>query len=294
MRREGSKPSINGVARTRHDGWHFRPDFRNAIVEAYLSEKPLTQTALEVLKEEPDPYIRQFFVFRRTGSCMERSSFQWAYDSHVHNSTTGASSLVKSLAIAQVPVNEIAEKLRTTRKNILIFQKIYFDIGAYLDDQAWLQSLISAPLRDSQDPAELRERHWMTAAFVRGERGLGQAFTPKVALSPEERDELTSQIRSILTSRAFEFASALRTGLIPPGSEDFERFTEMLDVTSRQPVANDDGEAYARMLASVNSLVDAARKAAEDPENPNNLELQKIFAVDGSDAATIPQKVLSW
>jgi hypothetical protein len=286
--------NANGIARSLDEGWHYRPDWRSATVEAYLVDKQMEQPPLETLKEEEDCFVRQFYLFRRCGRCLEQSAFKWAYACVVNNPATAAASLVKALTVARVPVNEIAGKLRTSRKNIVVYQRLYFDIGRYLDEQAWLASIIFAPSQNPQDPVEFRERHWMTAAFVRGERGLGQAFTPKVALSPEERDELTSQIRSILTSRAFEFISAFRTGLIPPGSEDFERFTEMLDVTSRQPLANDDGEAYARMLDSVNSLVDAARKAAEDPENPNNLELQKIFAVDGSDATTTPQKVLSW
>src|SRR6266404_7236482 len=193
--------NANGIARSLDEGWHYRPDWRSATVEAYLLEKQLQHPPLETLKDEQDCFVRQFYLFRRCGRCLEQPAFKWAYSCFVNNPTTGAASLIKALTIARVPVNEIAEKLRTSRKNIVVYQRLYFDIGRYIDEEAWLASVVFSPSQNRQDPVEFRERHWMAAAFVRGERGLGQAFSPKVPVSPEERDELTSQIKSVLTSR---------------------------------------------------------------------------------------------
>src|SRR6266404_7826736 len=267
--------NANGIARSLDRGWHYRPAWRNAIVEAYLVEKQLQEPPLEALQDEEDCFVRQFYLFRRCGRCLEQAGFQWAYSCFVNNPRTGAASLIKALTIARVPVNEIAEKLRTSRKNIRIFQRLYFDVERYLDEQAWLASVVFSPSQNPQDPVdpvEFRERHWMAAAFVRGERGLGQAFMPRVRLSPEERDELTSEIKSVLTSRAFEYVSALRTGLIPPCREDFERFTKMLDVAARQPAQDHKGNT---LWAWLDKLYGAAEEATKLPENADNIGLQE-------------------
>ncbi len=282
--------NANGIARSLDEGWHYRPDWRSATVEAYLLEKQLQHPPLETLKDEQDCFVRQFYLFRRCGRCLEQPAFKWAYGCVVNNPTTGAASLIKALTIARVPINEIAEKLRTTRKNIAVFEKVFFDVRRYLDEQAWLASIIFSPSKNFQDPVEFRERHWMAAAFLRGERGLGQAFSPKVTLSAGEREKLTSEIKSVLASRAFEFASALRTGLIPPCHADFERFARMLDVAARQPVQNDNGKDCGAWIAALWGVM---QKKAALPENANNVELQKLVHFDSVDVKT-PRKVLTW
>src|SRR5207237_1049961 len=154
------------------------------------------------------------------------------------------------------------------------------------------------PSQNPQDPVEFRERHWMAAAFVRGERGLGQAFSPKVALSPEESEEMLSEIKSIATARAYEFVSALRTGLIAPSHEDFERFTKMLDVIARQPLQDDKGNT---MWAWLNKLYGAAEEAAKLPENTDNIGLQETVGairmyreLDQGQRKDPQKKVLTW
>jgi len=293
----GETPRVtNTIARSLDEGWHFRPNWRSAIVEAYLVEKQLQEPPLEALKDEEDCFVRQFYLFRRCGRCLEQSAFQWAYGCHI-NQATGAASLIKALTVARVPVNEVAGKLRTSRKNIVVYQRLYFDIGRYLDEEAWLASVVFSPSQNPQDPVEFRERHWMAAAFVRGERGLGEVFMPRVRLSPEERDELTSEIKSVLASRAFEFVSALRTGLIPPSHEDFERFTKMLDVIARQPAQDHKGNT---LWAWLDKLYGAAEEAAKLPENASNIGLQetvgaiRMYRELDAGQRKDTQKILTW
>ena len=291
VRREAEQQTINGIARSRADGWHFRSDFRSLIVEAYLAEKPLSQSALEVLKDERDHYIRQYYIFRRTARCLNTAAFLWSHNCQTHRHT-GSASLLKALTIAKVPVREIADKLRTTVVNVSIYQRLFFDVVQHLDDDAWITSIVFAPPTDPNDPIEFRERYWLAAAF-HGERRLGQAFTPRITLSEQECEQVTSQIKSIITARAYEFVAALRTG--PAAHSDFERLIKLSDMASRQTVADEGQKSYDRMLDSMDLLLDAARKAAEQPENANNLELQEIAAVlDGPAAPKTPQKFLSW
>ncbi len=62
--------NANGIARSLDRGWHYRPAWRNAIVEAYLVEKQLQEPPLEALKGEEDGFVRQFYLFRRCGRCL--------------------------------------------------------------------------------------------------------------------------------------------------------------------------------------------------------------------------------
>src|SRR6266404_1717513 len=112
----------SAIARSRQDGWHFRPDWRSAIVESYLIEKGLAHSPEDVLRDEQDCYVRQLYFFRRRGRCLEQSAFKWAYDCNTHNEETGAGSLLKALTVARVPAEEIAEKLRSKCKNVIVFQ----------------------------------------------------------------------------------------------------------------------------------------------------------------------------
>ena len=283
--------NANGIARSLDEGWHYRPDWRNSVVEAYLVEKPLREPPWEALRGE-DAFVRQFFFFRRCGRCLERPAFKWAYECHVNNAITGAASLIKALTVARVPVNEIAGKLRTTRKNIALFQRLYFDAIRYLDDQGWIASIVFAPLKNPNDPAEFRERHLMTAAFLRGERGVGQVFCPTVTLTPEERDERLQEIRAALTTRASEFIMNLRTDLVPPAREDFEALIKLLDASARQRAPDDKGNTW---LDFLNRLYGAAEEAAERPENHDNPVLQMVRkTLTEPEAEGGPQKVLTW
>jgi hypothetical protein len=56
----GETPQVtNTNARSLDEGWHYRPDWRSAAVEAYLVESQLQQPELETLKDEEDAYVRQ-------------------------------------------------------------------------------------------------------------------------------------------------------------------------------------------------------------------------------------------
>jgi hypothetical protein len=92
--------NANGIARSLDEGWHYRPDWRSATVEAYLVDKQMEQPPLETLKEEEDCFVRQFYLFRRCGRCLEQFAFKWAYACVVNNPATAAASLVKALTVA--------------------------------------------------------------------------------------------------------------------------------------------------------------------------------------------------
>jgi hypothetical protein len=286
---------IDTIARSLAEGWHYRPDWRHLTVEAYLTQKPIMLPPLEVLRDETDAFVRQLYLLRRCGTCLNPAPFRWAYECHVHNAETGAASLIRALLLARVPFREIAEKLATSRVNIFAFHQLFFDITACLGHDAWISSFVLAPIKNPDDPAELRERRLLTAAVLGGERGIGQVVSPRLELTEEERKEKLAAIESALTMRAHEYVTSLQAQLIPPTHADFHNLVRIMDTASRQPVADESRQSYDRMLDSMDLLIDATRKAAKRPENADNLELQEIAAVlDGSAAPKTPQKLLSW
>jgi hypothetical protein len=287
--------ATNTIARSLAEGWHYRPDWRHLTVESYLTQQPVTLPPLEVLRDETDAFVRQLYLLRRCGSCLNPAPFRWAYECQVHNAETGAASLIRALLLARVPLREIAEKLATSRVNIFVFHQLFFDITACLGHDAWISSFVLAPIKNPGDPAELRERRLLSAALLGGERGIGQVVSPRLELTEEERKQKLAAIESALTMRAHEYVASLQAQLIPPTHADFHNLVRLMDTASRRPVADEGQASYHRMLDSMGLLFDATLKTAAQPENANNLELQEIAAVlNGSAAPKTPQKLLSW
>jgi hypothetical protein len=260
--------SVESIPRTLEEGWHFRPDWRRRVVDAYLTKAlPDVETGI-VIQGEADSYVRQYFHFRRTARCMNQPAFAWAHQCMANNRATGAASLIKALTIARVPVKEIAAKLRTKPRNILVFMKLFFDIAPYLGEREWMASLVFPSTNGTPDLAEFRERHWLTAAFLRGRHGLNQALSRKVTLTPEERDEKVSEIRSALSTRAFDYVTSLQHGFVPPGPEDLDRLLRVLDVANRQPERDASNELMNTFIKGIHQdLVEKSRKE-EFADNP--------------------------
>jgi hypothetical protein len=279
------------ICRSLAEGWHFRPDWRSRLVDRLL-EQGVGQSTGEILRDEEDCYVRQLYLLRRNGRCLETAAFKWAYNCHANNGTTGAGSLVRALTVAKVPSVEIAGKLATKSKNVLVYQRLFFDVVRYLDDQAWVASIVFSPPTDSNDIAELREKTWVTAAFLRGERGLGQMFDRRIAVTPEEQDAMTCEIKSAVTVRAFEYLNSLRTGVVPPGREDFDRLIRMLDVGSKQPLKADSQD---RTQIFMRDMMGMWQEIARRPENSGDPVLQTLL-VDKTTPGEKPaqQKVLTW
>jgi len=269
MRREAQRRWT--IPRTLAQGFHYRPEWRHLTVEDYLTQRSITLPPLEVLRDETDCYVRQLYLLRRCGTCLNPEPFRWAFDCHAHNAETGAGSLIRALLLAGVPFREIAEKLATSQVNILVFSLIFFDVVAYLDHSAWISSFVLAPVKNPDDPAELRERRLLSAAILGGERGVGQAVSPQVEMTPEERKQKLAQIQSALTMRAHEHVTSLQAQLTPPTDRDLHNLLRLMDVGARQPVTNNNEKRYELFIAALDGKL---QEFAEKPENRDDPELQ--------------------
>jgi hypothetical protein len=293
MRRAAEKTYLH--ARDLAHGWDYRPDWRHNVVDAYLVEQA-DKDPLDALVGEEDAYVRQYSLYRRTGRCLKVQPFAWAYRCHTSNPTTGAGSLIKALTIAKVPADEIASKLRTGTAAILVYQKLFFDVVRYLDDSAWIASLVFCPLSPEAGAAELRERNLMAAGFIRGERAVGQLFDPRIRLSPAEREERIADIQNGLALRAAEYVQRLELTGSAPTREDLDSMLRLMDTTSRQPQRDDSSN---RMTLFIAALHGQLKEKAALPEYANNPVLKMIREVDEEIASetcrnSAKPKVLTW
>jgi hypothetical protein len=260
--------ALEAIPRSLEEGWHYRPNWRAKIVDIYLSQTQPGVDALEVLKEEHDSYIRQGYLYRRKAQCLHTGAFAYAHGC-ASNPASGAATLIKALAITKAPANEIAKMLRTATKNITVFLKLHFDITAYLDDRAWLASVIFPAGRPNTcDPATFRESHWLATAFIAGRPGIDRMLSRKANLTESERAELMDQIRSGLTTRAFEFVDSLRNGSIPSTPEDFERFIKMLDASARQPPPTNDPDKFKRFIRAIHGILGEKANSSDMVDEP--------------------------
>ena len=275
------------ILRTLEEGWNYRPNWRDLVVETCLTNEGDNRAALDVLSSEEDCYVRQFYLFRRTGNCLEKDAFRWAYRCHIHDASTGAAALIKALTLAKVSTKEIAQRLHTKTKNIVVFIKLFFDVLPYLDEREWLASIVFSQTQEPPTIAEFRQQHWLTAALLGGRDGLDRAITRNARVTNQEREKLVEEIRSALTLRAHNYVSSLQCGLVQPGPGDFDRLLRMLDVSARQPVPD---QRDSLMVAFINGIhrdmVQKSRQpeAADDPVLAEFREVTKDFDLTKADA----------
>jgi hypothetical protein len=284
---DGEELEAGEIPRRLEDGWHFRPDWRAMIVQRHLASIDPGMEPMLAIRGEEDSYIRQYYLFRRTGRSMNREAFVWAHQCYSNNRQTGAASLIRALTIAGVQVGEIAARMRTRAKSVAVFQRLYFDVSAYLEEKAWLAGLVFPPPSGSLDLADQRERQWMAAAFLGGLEALERSFSRKVALSNSEREELTSQIRSALTTRACDFVTSLQSGFVPPGPEDLDRLIRMVDATSRQPLPDDRDELRNAFMEGLHSIL---IEKCQEPELADRPELQEYRELAAAASAASTQE----
>jgi hypothetical protein len=264
----GEQENSSEIARSLEDGWHYQPDWRNRVVEAYLIEHGADVDPLTVLGHEHDPYARQYYAFRRTGGSLGRDAFRWAYRCHAHDASTGAAAMVKAMTLARVPVKDIAKELRTKSQNVIVFQKVYFDVERYLDEREWLASIVFAGPQDAPTLAEFRQQHWLAAALIGGRKGLERAISRNNPITNEERDRLVGEIRSALTVRAHDYIASLRSGLVQPGAEDFDRLLRMLDVGARQPTQENRDGLMQTFVQAIHAEIQVQSRLPENAEDP--------------------------
>lgn len=230
----------NKVVRKLEDGPDYAPDWRTQIVQIYLADiakAPDGKSRLtEILFTEKDPFVRQFLRFRFDGRSVNAEAFNYAQGCQTRNQTTGAASMIKAMVVADRTSDEIAEELGTKRINIVAFEKIFYDLRRWLDNEAWLLRIVSAEPPEGMGEAEaLREKRWLSAAYHRGGAGVEQVVFHRVPKGTEAVEQLSQQLLASLGSRALEYVEELQLSGTRPSEADLRRFMAARNVQSQQP-----------------------------------------------------------
>jgi hypothetical protein len=284
------------IPRSLPDGSHYSPDWRSQAAESYvgaiLASADAPATLAEIQRTEKDPYVRQWVRFRHTGRCVAQGRFRYAAECAARNDATGASSLIKTLLIADRTYEEIAEELGTTRENIVAFAMIYFDVRRFLGNETWLQRMIFAePMGSAFTPTQLRERRWLSLAFHRGWPGVQQVVLQRRLATNEEVQEQMLQIKAILTSLALEHAHDLESSGTQPSAVDLRCFLALRHSESGQH-REDERYGHKARVAWLRKLLDVAKKAAEaEPENPQYEGLRNLFASIEETSTVAPRRL---
>src|SRR5438876_6409179 len=96
--------TVSEIPRSLAEAPDYPPDWRWQTAELYLgailASADAQGTLTEIQRNEKDPFVRQWVRFRYTGRCAAQGRFNYAAGCAVRNDATGASSLIKTLLIA--------------------------------------------------------------------------------------------------------------------------------------------------------------------------------------------------
>lgn len=246
------------ILRNLEDGWDYQPDWRAAVVEQTLAERPAA-TLAQLCGEEPDRVIRHALQFKKTGQGASSKVFGYCYRCHAARTSNIASAIIRSMTVAGFSTEEIAKRLNTALFNVVVYQRLFFDVGRYRGNREWMGSIVAphSPV-NARDPIAIKEAMLLAAALHGGKPGLRQLLEGTVPTTPEEIEAMASAIRGALTMRAHQFAlQSLHTGL---GPDDLAKYIELM----RLPAVKDTSGQHTRMNAFHMELIDLLdRKSAE-------------------------------
>ena len=262
----------NEVVRSLEDGPDYVPDWRAKVVLSHLADiakAPDDKSRLsEILFTEKDPFVRQFLRFRFDGRSVNAEAFNYAQGCQVRNRTTGAASMIKAMVVADRTSDENAEELGTKRINIVTFEKIFFDVRRYLDNESWLLRVVAAePSEGVGETEALREKRWLSAAFHRGWAGVEQVVFHRKPKNAEAIEQLSELLLASLGSRALEYVEELQLSGARPSEEDLRRFLTARNAQSRQPPAAPDSAIRAtEWIRILHADVEKRAMECDDPD----------------------------
>lgn len=222
---------IASVTRNLEDGADYSPDWRHRVVLEHLkayaaSEK--NQPWEKLLENERDVVVRQVVRYHLDGGCLIAEAVRYALRCQQSNSSTGLASSIRAMVLAGSTSDEIAAELKTSRRNILVFCWLHFDVERYLDQEVWLQSLLQRDFCGGDSAARTRERRLMRIALCEGWTGIANALLPRRQKTSGDVKALADQVRYVVAERALEFVQDLNDNGVPAGPEDYNRHLMVL------------------------------------------------------------------
>ena len=265
------------IPRSLQDGWDYAPDWRHRIVEqnlvAIATAKDRSEALRLVLEGENDPYVRQGLRFRLSGRCVNQPAIEFAFRAHQQNPTLGLASVVRSMTIADLPPETIAEEVGTSRKNVVAYQFLFFDVRRYLGYETWLKTIcLKQAAPSSWDPTETREAQLLGIAYLRGWSGLQSILQCRTPTGQRELLEISESIEAMLAMRALEFVASLNAQNVPCSITDLQIYRSIRETHARD--LKGQSEQADKTTGWVKELMMSGMKSAQetnDPEHPAEL-----------------------
>jgi hypothetical protein len=209
------EPSLQ-TARTLEGSPDYRPDWRWAVVEAYLNDissqpgwanNPAKQLE-EILEREPDQVVRETLLYH-AGKLPESQKGPLEYAVRCLR-VTETSMAVKAMIIANLSIEYIAKELGTHQRNINCFELLFFDVRPYLANRVWLRHVCFGQ----------KGHRWLQVAFDRGWPGVKEV----VLQTPQKGERDLSSIVSALYGRVQAMIFEKEASNIAPSDKELFMF----------------------------------------------------------------------
>lgn len=256
---------IAPITRSLEEGSDYSPDWRRQVVADYLKKHAAaggTQTWEQLLGDERDVVIRQVLRYH-LGASLIPEAVRYALGCQQHNDLTGMASNIRSLAMAGLTYDHMAKEVVTSRRNIFVFCRLYFDIERYINNEKWLESLLRRDFCEGNSTTRTRERRQLRTAFDKGLEGLNCLLSPRRPRTAGEIQEVADQVRYAVATRALEYVEILNDSGTPPGPEDFSRHAMVSASAERNQMPNGQNH---QGMAAADWLKEAAERNIFDIE----------------------------
>jgi hypothetical protein len=221
------------ITRALEDGADYQPDWRHLQVQQYLKDiyhedaEPLTRTRLnEILKEEPDPFVRHLLSFSCGRPGGNDEAIEYAVKCWRDNFRTLSASRIKAMVLADGTPERIAHEIGTTEDKIDTFEKLYFDVRRYLKHKAWLASICFPAKPDAAIAVQSR---WFAVAFRRGWPGIEEVVLGHVHKGCERT---LQHAASVLLGRVDDYCWGLEASGTAPSERDVQALLALARIDS--------------------------------------------------------------
>jgi hypothetical protein len=212
-------PSVRSL----EEGPNYQPNWRWLTVQQYLAEieNPAeadgdSPTKLQlILDREEDEIVRKTLQFHCRVLSDDDAAVKYALNTA---RSPLAAETIKAMVLAGCSLEDIAKKMGTPPARIDFFEKLYFDVRRYLDNQILLCKICLGS-----------EGHrWLQVAFERGWPGVEEVILHRLPKGPRGLNHAVS----VLLSRVQDFLFQLEARNVSPSEKDLERLLRVLQANA--------------------------------------------------------------
>jgi hypothetical protein len=215
--------SIPAIVRSLEEGPNYQPNWRWLKVQHQLAEieNPAeaagdSPTKLQlILDREEDEIVRQTLQFQYDVLSDNQAVVKYAL---LCAASAEDAWMIKAMVVANRSTELIAEEMSTQPAAIDFFEKLHFDLRAYLDKRAWLRKICFG-----------KDGHrWLQVAFERGWPGVEEVILHRLPKGPRSLNHAVSVLLGRFQAGLFQ----LEASNVDPSEKDFELLLRVLQANA--------------------------------------------------------------